>query len=269
MRRRETSRTIRPPAGSEATGGDAREARDAGGPRPPATGRRQAALREVLRRAGAILWKDLLIELRTKQSFGAMIFFAALVLFLFAFAIGPDPDQLRSLAGGLLWVGIAFTGTLSLSRTYHSEEVAGGLEGLRLYPGEPRSIYLGKLAGNLAMLLAVELLLFPTAAVLFHMPLLDHGLALAGIALLGTFGFSVVGTFYAALTVHIRARELMLPLLVFPALVPVLLGAVNASTLVLRGDPLGNLGSWVRLLAAFDIIFFVICTWIFPILLEE
>lgn len=230
---------------------------------------RRGTPREMLRRAGAILWKDLLIELRTKQSFGAMIFFAALVLFLFAFAIGPDPDELRSLAGGLLWVGIAFTGTLSLSRTYHSEEVAGGLEGLRLYPGEPRSIYLGKLAGNVVMLLAVELLLFPTAAVLFHMPLLDHGLALAGIALLGTLGFSVVGTFYAALTVHIRARELMLPLLVFPALVPVLLGAVNASTLVLRGDPLGNLGSWVRLLVAFDIIFFVVCTWIFPILLEE
>lgn len=243
--------------------------RVAGGEPPDDGSGQRSLLGEVVRRAGAILWKDLLIELRTKQSFGAMIFFAALVLFLFAFAIGPDPAELRDLAGGLIWVCIAFTGTLSLSRTYHSEEVAGGLEGLRSYPGEPRAIYLGKLAGNLAVLLAVELLLFPMAAVLFHMPLLEHGPELAGIALLGTFGFSVVGTFYAALTVHIRARELMLPLLVFPALVPVLLGAVNATTLVLSGDPLGNLGSWVRLLVAFDTIFFVICTWIFPILLEE
>lgn len=223
----------------------------------------------VLRRAAAVVWKDLLVEVRTKQSFGAMAFFAALVLFLFAFAIGPDVPQLQRMAGGLLWVGIVFTGTLSLSRTYRSEEMAGGLEGLRMYPGEPRAIYLGKLAGNLIVLLAVELLLFPVAGVLFHLPLADHVLPLAGVALLGTFGFSVVGTFYAALTVHIRARELMLPLLVFPALVPVLLGAVNATTLILTGDPLGNLASWIRLLVAFDIIFFVVCTWIFPILLEE
>lgn len=223
----------------------------------------------VLRRAAAVVWKDLLVELRTKQSFSAMAFFAALVLFLFAFAIGPDVPQLQRMAGGLIWVGIVFTGTLSLSRVYQSEEIAGGLEGLRMYPGEPRAIYLGKLAGNLVILLALEALLFPVAGILFHLPLASHALPLAGVALLGTFGFSVVGTFYAALTVHIRARELMLPLLVFPALVPVLLGAVNATTLILTGDPLGNLASWLRLLLAFDVIFFVVCTWIFPILLEE
>ena len=115
----------------------------------------------------------------------------------------------------------------------------------------------------------VEALLFPAAAVLFQIDMWPHAPQLAAVAFLGTFGFSVVGTFYAALTVHLRARELMLPLLLFPALVPVLLGAVNATTLTLTGDPMGNFDTWFRLLVAFDVIFFVVCTWIFPILLED
>lgn len=232
-------------------------------------GRGRGSLVNLWRRTWAILWKDLLIEVRTKQGLNAMIFFAALVLFLFSFAIGPDAALLRQLAGGLLWVGIAFTGTLSLSRTFQTEELAGGLQYLRLYPGETRAIYLGKMLGNLAILLAIEALLFPAAGVLFQLDLWPHVPGLALIAVLGSFGFSVVGTFYAALTVHLRARELMLPLLLFPALVPVLLAAVNCTGLLILGDPMGRIGGWLRLLVAFDVVFFVVCTWIFPIVLEE
>jgi heme exporter protein B len=224
---------------------------------------------DVLTRAAAIAWKDLLIEARTKQSFNAMVFFAAMVLFIFSFAVGPDTELLQKIAGGLLWVAITFTGILSLSRTYQSEELAGGIEGLRLYPGDVRAIYLGKLAGNIIMLLLVEAVLIPAAAVLFQLEIGPHIWQILGIALLGTFGFSVVGTFYAALTVHLRAREVMLPLLLFPAVVPVLLGAVNATTLVLQGDVLGEAGLWIRLLVAFDVIFFVVCVWIFPVAVEE
>jgi heme exporter protein B len=224
---------------------------------------------DVLRRAWAIVWKDLLIEARTKQSFNAMVFFAALVLFIFSFALGPDTELLRRVAGGLLWVGITFTGVLSLSRTYQSEETSGGLEGLRLYPGDVRSIYLGKLFGNVILLLLVEAVLFPAAGILFQLELWPHAVPLTAIALLGTIGFSIIGTFYAALTVNLRAREVMLPLLLFPALVPVLLGAVNATMLVTTGDAMGEIDPWIRLLVAFDVIFFVICTWIFPIALEE
>lgn len=224
---------------------------------------------ELARRTWAILWKDLLIEARTKQGVNAMVFFAALLLLIFSFAIGPDADLLGRVAGGLLWVGIVFTGTLSLARTFQSEEMSGGLRGLRAYPGDPRAIYLGKLLGNLVLLLAVEAVLFPAAGILFQLDLWPRAPALAGVAALGTFGFSTVGTFYAALTVHLRAREVMLPLLLFPALVPVLLGAVNATDLLLMGDPLGRLGGWIRLLVAFDVIFFVVCVWTFPIVLEE
>ncbi len=224
---------------------------------------------ELLSRAWTIVWKDLLIEARTKQAFNAMVFFAALVLFIFSFALGPDTALLRQVSGGLLWVGIAFTGTLSLNRTYQSEEISGGIEGLRVYPGDPRAIYLGKLFGNIIILLAVEMVLFPAAAVLFQIQLLPHAFELAQVALLGTIGFSIVGTFYAALTVNLRAREVMLPLLLFPAIIPMLLGAVNATTLIVVGDPMLESGIWIRLLVAFDIIFFVISIWVFPIALEE
>lgn len=224
---------------------------------------------DLATRTWAVLWKDLLIEVRTKGSFNAMIFFAALVLFIFAFAVGPDPELLRELAGGLLWVGIVFTGVLSLSRTFHSEELSGGLEGLELYPGEIRAVYLGKLLGNVILLLAVEAVLFPTAAVLFHVDILSRAPALIGVAVLGTLGFSIIGTFYAALTLHLRARELMLPLLLLPLLVPVLLGAVSATTALLTGQETAATGGWIRLLVAFDVIYFVVCTWTFPILLER
>lgn len=221
------------------------------------------------RRVAAIVWKDLLIELRTKASFHSMLAFAALVLLVFSFAIGPDTPLLQRVAAGLLWVAIVFTGLLSLSRTYQSEEAAGGLEGLRMAPGDPRAIYLGKLLGNIVLLLGLEIVLYPAAAVLFQLEILPHLPALAGIAVLGTVGFSTAGTFYAALTLHLRAREIMLPLLLIPALVPPLLGAVNATQLVLEGNPFGEAEVWIRLLVAYDVIMFVVCTWIFPVAVEE
>jgi heme exporter protein B len=224
---------------------------------------------ELARRTGAILWKDLVVELRTRQGFSAMLSFAALVLFLFSFAIGPDTVLLRRLAGGLLWVAIVFTGTLSLGRAFQTEELAGGMRLLRLYPGDPRAIYLVKLVANLVLLAVLEILLFPAAAILFQADMWPHALPIALVATLGTLGFSIVGTFFSALTVHLRARELLLPLLLFPALVPVVLGAVNATDAILLGDAMGRLGGWLRLLAAYDVILFVVCVWIFPVLLEE
>ena len=224
---------------------------------------------DLWRRTWAILWKDLLIELRTKQGLNAMVFFAGLVLLLFSFAIGPNPELLRQLAGGLLWVAIVFTGTVSLGRSFQSEELAGGLQLMRLYPGERRAIFLGKLMANLVLLLAVEVVLFPAAGVLFQINMWPHAWGLAGIAVIGSFGFSTVGTFYAALTVHLRARELMLPLLVFLALIPLLLAAVNATGGLILGDAMGQVSGWLRLLVAYDVILFVVCVWIFPVVLEE
>lgn len=226
-------------------------------------------MNELARRSAAILWKDLVTEVRTRQGFSAMLSFAALVLFLFSFAIGPDTQLLQQLAGGLLWIAIVFTGTLSLGRAFQTEELAGGVRLLRLYPGDTRAIYLGKLGANLVLLAALEILLFPAAAVMFQVNLLPHALPLMLVAALGTFGFSVVGTFFSALTVHLRARELLLPLLLFPALIPVILGAVNATDGILHGDAMGRMAGWIRLLGAYDVILFVVCLWIFPVVMEE
>jgi heme exporter protein B len=224
---------------------------------------------ELFRRAGAILWKDVVTELRTRQGLSAMLSFAALVIFLFSFAIGPDTNLLARLSGGLIWIAIIFTGTLSLGRAFQTEELAGGIRLLRLYPGDTRSIYLGKLAANLLILAALEVLLFPAAAVIFQVNFLPYVGPLAFVALLGSIGFSVIGTFFTALTVQAKARELMLPVLLFPALIPVVLGAVGATDAILAGDPFGRLAGWIQLLGAYDVILFVICLWIFPVILEE
>ena len=226
-------------------------------------------MKALARRAAAILWKDILSETRARQGFTAMLAFAALVLFMFSFAIGPDNSLLARLAGGLIWVAIVFTGTLSLSRTFQNEELAGGTRLLRLYPGDVRAIYLGKLAGNLVVLAALEIVLFPAAAILYQVDFIPRAGPLLVVAALGTFGFSVIGTFFSALTVHLRARELLLPLLLFPCLVPVVLGSVGATEAFLAGDPLGRANGWLRLLASYDVIMFVVCVWIFPVVLEE
>ena len=111
--------------------------------------------------------------------------------------------------------------------------------------------------------------MFPATAIIFHVDLLSHATSLITVAALGTIGFSVIGTFFSTLTVHLRARELLLPLLLFPALVPVVLGSVGATDAFLSGDPLGRAAGWLQLLIAYDVILFVVCVWIFPVVLEE
>lgn len=217
----------------------------------------------------AILRKDLLIERRSKASFNAMAFFGALVLFIFSFAVGADRDLLTRAAPGLLWVAVFFTGLLALGRAFELERESGGLEALRLYPGDRRAVYWGKMAGSLALVLAMEAVLIPMAGILYSLDLWPRLPGLLGVAILGTVGFVTVGTFYAALTVNLRAREVMLPLLVLPTLVPVVLGSVKATGAILSGDPFGESGTWLGLLAGFDVVYLIVCTLSFEYVLEE
>lgn len=247
--------------------------------------------RNDLRRVMAVAWKDLLTERRAKAAFNAMAFFAALMLFTFGFALGPDlpggiavpglgsggvggvgaagGGLLQYLAPGLLWVAILYAGVLAVDRSFQLESERGGLEGLRLYPGDRKAIYFGKLAANLAVMFALEILLLPFAAVLFGLDLWPRLPGLAAVAVLATLAFASMGTFYAALTVNLRARQVLLPLLLFPLLIPVVIAAVKASTLALRGDPMGEFGSWMRLLAAADLLFLTICALAFEFVLED
>lgn len=220
-------------------------------------------------RAGAVAWKDLVSERRTKANFNSVLAFAALTLLLFGFALGPDTDALRAAASGILWLTVLFSGVLAFNRSYQLELEDAALESLLLYPGDRRSIFLGKLAANLTFVLLVEVVVIPLAAILYHLPLSSAFPKLLLVLLLGTFGFVTLGTFYAAMASRVRAREVLLPLLLFPMLVPLLVASVKATTALLGGDAMGDSGSWIGLLVAFDVIFLVATVFAFGAVIEE
>jgi heme exporter protein B len=220
-------------------------------------------------RVGAIVWKDLTAERRTKANFNAVVFLAGLMLMLFGFALGPDLDALRAVAGGVLWLTVLFAGVLSFNRSYEQELENGALDALLLYPGDRRSIYLGKLVANMLFVLLVEVIMVPAAAVLYDIPVWPVLLPLAAVLFLGTFGFVTLGTFYSAMASRLRAREVMLPLLLFPMLIPLLVGAVQATGAILAGDPMDEAGTWIRLLIVFDIIFFIGALYAFEYVIED
>ena len=233
--------------------------------------------RDDFRRAWAVAWKDLLTERRSKAAFNAMTFFAALMIFTFGFALGPEAPSaagrpgglLREVAPGLIWVAILFAGVLAVDRSFQLEAERGGLEGLRLFPGDRKAIYFGKLLANLIVMFALEAVLLPVAAVLYSIDLWPRLPAVAAVTAAGTVGFVAMGTFYAALTVNLRARQVLLPLLLFPVLIPVVIAAVKGTTLAINGDAMGEFGSWMRLLAAADVLFLTICALTFDFVLED
>jgi heme exporter protein B len=222
-----------------------------------------------LGRVAAVAWKDLTAERRTKANFNAVVFLATLMLLLFGFALGPDADALRGAAAGILWLTVVFSGVLAFNRSYQLELESGALELLLLYPGDRRSLFLGKLAANLVFVLLVEAIVVPLAAVLYNLPMLEPFPGLLGVLLLGTFGFVTLGTFYAAMASRVRSREVLLPLLLFPMLVPVLVASVEATKALLAGDPMGEAGAWMRLLVVFDVIFFVASLTAFEYVIED
>jgi len=228
-----------------------------------------SALRRNATIALAIARKDALAELRGRQAVGSTIFFAALVLLLFGFALGPDSRRLAEAAPGLLWLAIVFGGLLTVARLHQLEADDGALEQLALYPVDRRAVYAGKaLAGAGAMLLLGGLLL-PVVAILYGVPLGAAWLPLAVTVILGSVGFAAVGTAYAGLTVRMRAREVMLPLLMLPIVAPLLLAAVKATVAAVAGDPFGELGAWLQLLAGFDIVMLIAGAATYGFLLED
>ena len=224
---------------------------------------------EVLRRTWAMTWKDVTVELRARERVNAMLFFAGLVLFIFNFALGPDREKLQQVAPGLLWLAFLFTGMLGLGRSFQAERENECFEELLLTPGDRESIFFGKLAGNILFMGMAEALILPLFGILYNLDIWAYLPSLALIAFLGTVGFSTLGTLLAAMTAHLRAREVMLPLLLFPLTVPVILGSVQATEAVLLGQGLGGVSHWLKLLGWFDLIFLVVSPLAFEFVLEE
>lgn len=202
----------------------------------------------------AVARKDALSELRGRHATGTTIFFAAIVLLLFGFALGPDAQRLEEAAPGLLWLAIVFAGLLAVGRLHEMEAEDGALEQLALYPVSRHALYLGKALAGFAAMLVLGTALLPIVALLYRVDLLAAWLPLALTLVLGAAGFAAVATAYAALTVRMEARAVLLPLLVLPVVAPLLLAAVKATAAALGGDPFGELGAWLQLLAGFDVL---------------
>jgi heme exporter protein B len=216
-----------------------------------------STLRREASTALAIARKDAVAELRGRHAAVSTLFFAAVVLLLFGFALGPDADRLSAAAPGLLWLAIVFAGVLAVSRLHLLETDDGALEQLALYPIARRAIYAGKALGGLAVMLSLGVIVLGAVGVLFAVDIIGALVPLLATVVLGSIGIAAVGTFYAGVTVRLRAREVMLPLLMLPVLAPLLLGAVKATAAALTGDPFGELGAWLQLLVAFDVIMVV------------
>lgn len=204
--------------------------------------------------AMAVARKDALSELRGRHATGTTIFFAAIVLLLFGFALGPDANRLEEAAPGLLWLAIVFAGLLAVGRLHEMEAEDGALEQLALYPVSRHALYLGKALAGFAAMLVLGVALLPIVALLYRVDLLAAWLPLGLTLVLGAAGFAAVATAYAALTVRMEARAVLLPLLVLPVVAPLLLAAVKATAAALGGDPFGEMGAWLQLLAGFDVL---------------
>ena len=220
-----------------------------------------------LRKVFAIVWKDVRAELRTKDILSSMLVFAALAVVIFQFAFDLRADNARLVLPGVVWIAITFSGVLGLNRSFILEQDRGSMEGLLLAPMDRSVIYFGKLIGNLLFIFAVELVLLPLASIFFNVWIVTPSVLL--VIFLGTIGFAAVGTLFAALSVNTRAREVMLPILLFPIMVPVLIAGVRAMGALLDGETLKDVTQWLRLLVAYDVIFIAAAFLLFDYVVEE
>jgi heme exporter protein CcmB len=223
---------------------------------------------------GRIVWlvlrKDLTVELRSLEIAYTMLFFAVSCVLIFAFALVQEGRAPEGGAAGILWIAIAFAGTLALGRTFERERQSETLRALLLAPAARPAIYVGKLLGIVALLIGAEMILVPLVALLFQAPLLSRPLWLAMILLLGTLGFAAVGTLFAAMLVRARSRDVLLPVLLYPITVPVIIAGVRATAALLQPDvDAGIIAFWLALLVCFDVVFVTLALWTFEPLMTD
>jgi heme exporter protein B len=219
------------------------------------------------RAIATILWKDLKIELQTKEAFSASFVFALMVLVIFNFTLDLTTEEALKMGAGFLWIAFAFGGVLALNRSFALERDENCLQGLQLLPVDRSGIYLGKCAANVIFMLIMELILLPLFAVFFNVDITGRLPQLLAVLLLGTVGFSSVGTLFSAIAVHTRMREVILPILLLPITVPVLIAAVEATAFALGADT--DPSFWFRLLIVYDVIFVTVSFLTFGHVLQE
>jgi heme exporter protein B len=220
-----------------------------------------------IKAVGAVVWKDLRAEFRSRELFSAMMVFSLLIILIFNFALELDVKTRQSVTAGVLWSTFAFAGTLGLNRSMAIEKDRGCLDGLLLAPVDRSAIYFGKVISNLVFMLIVEIIVLPVYSVLYNVNLFQPGLLL--VILLGSIGYVGVGTLLSAMSVQTRTRDILLPILLFPVVIPVLLAAVKASGGFLTGAEWADILLPINLLIAYDIIFIAVAFMVFDSVVEE
>src|SRR5687768_976735 len=232
-----------------------------------AAGDRTLSKGNFLKAVAAIVWKDIRAEFRSRELFSAMLVFSLLIILIFNFALELDIKTRQSVTAGVLWSTFAFAGTLGLNRSMAIEKDRGCLDGLLLAPVDRSAIYFGKVISNLIFMLIVEIIVLPVYSVLYNVNLFQPGLLL--VILLGSIGYVAVGTLLAAMSVQTRTRDILLPILLFPVVIPVLLAAVKASSGVLGGADWKEILLPLNLLIAYDVIFIAVAFMVFENVVEE
>jgi heme exporter protein B len=212
------------------------------------------------------LAKDIRLEWRSKDAINAMLFFALLVVVIFSFSFDPTAEESRRIAGGLVWVAFLFAAVVALNQTWARELRNQVLDAYRVSPAPANPLFLAKAAGNFIFVCVLEGVMTPLFIIFYKLRALGPGWELIPIAVLGTWALVVNGTFFAAISIRTRAREIMLPLLLFPLSIPALLGMVNATTAVLTGQYSARF--WIALLVAYDVVFTTACLLLFETILE-
>lgn len=224
-------------------------------------------LSRFLRSMSAIIWKDLAAELRSRELLSAMLVFALLVILIFNFSLELDARARATVTAGVLWVTFAFAGTLGLNRSMAMEKDRGCLDGLLLAPVDRSAIYFGKAIGNLIFMLVVEAIVLPVYSFLYSVNLFQPGLLL--VIFLGSIGYVAVGTLLSSMAIQTRTRDVLLPILLFPLVIPVMIAAVKASTGFLQAFSYADISPWINLLIVYDVIFVAVAFMVFDFIVEE
>jgi heme exporter protein CcmB len=220
--------------------------------------------------AWLVMRKDLTVEVRSREIVYTTAFFAVSCVLVFAFALVKEGRPLEDAASGILWIAIAFAGTLGLGRTFEREQHSETLRALLMAPADRPAIYVGKLLGILALLFAVELVLVPLVSLLFHAPFHQAAGWMAALLAAGTIGFAAVGTLFAAMLVRARSRDVLLPVLLYPITVPVIIAGVRGTAGLLEATPdVAGARMWVALLVFFDAVFVTLSLWTFEPLMTD
>lgn len=237
------------------------------GSRTPAIESRSSAISSFFRALWAVVWKDLAAEMRSRELLSAMLVFALLVILIFNFALELDVKTRGTVTAGVLWVTFAFAGTLGLNRSMAIEKDRGCLDGLLLAPVDRSAIYFGKAIGNLIFMLVVEMIVLPVYSVLYNTNLFQPGLI--AVILLGSIGYVAVGTLLASMAVQTRTRDVLLPILLFPVIIPVMIASVKGSSGFLQGLEMAEIMPWLNLLIVYDVIFTAVAFMVFDYVVEE